>query len=191
MTDSLTDNLSIALAHHPVQNKHGDTITSAVTHLDVHDLARCARTYGVDTVFVVTPLKDQVRLIGQLVAHWVAGYGATYNPKRREALAGVQIIESLEAVQETVALRHGAPPKLVATAAHPPGKTLDPAGLRRLLGAGVPVVLVFGTAWGLTPAFLQAADHVLAPIRGRGDYNHLSVRTAAAIILDRLLGNPR
>jgi len=189
LTDSLTDNLSIALAHHPVQNKHGDTITSAVTNLDVHDLARCARTYGINTVFVVTPLEDQIRLIGQLVAHWVSGYGATYNPKRREALEGVQIIESLEAVRETVALRHGTPPKLVATAARPPGETMDPVGLKRLLEAGAPVVLVFGTAWGLAPAFLQTADHVLAPIRGRGDYNHLSVRTAAAIILDRLLGD--
>jgi hypothetical protein len=29
---------------------------------------------------------------------------------------------------------------------------------------------------------------VLAPIRGNTSYNHLSVRSAAAIILDRLLG---
>jgi len=185
----LTHNLSIALAHHPVQNKNGDTITSAVTNLDVHDLARCARTYNIDTVFVVTPLEEQKRLIGQLVAHWVSGYGATYNPKRREALAGVQIIESMEAVKDTVALRHGVPPKLVATAARPPRETLDQAGLRDLLETGAPVVLVFGTAWGLSPAFLENADHVLAPIHGRGDYNHLSVRTAAAIILDRLLGD--
>jgi len=31
-------------------------------------------------------------------------------------------------------------------------------------------------------------DHRLAPIQGVSNYNHLSVRSAAAIILDRLLG---
>jgi len=31
-------------------------------------------------------------------------------------------------------------------------------------------------------------DMLLEPIEGYTDYNHLSVRSAAAIILDRLLG---
>jgi hypothetical protein len=51
-----------------------------------------------------------------------------------------------------------------------------------------PIVLAFGTAWGLSPAFMAEADFVLEPLAGSGDYNHLSVRSAAAIILDRLLG---
>lgn len=181
-------NLSIALLHHPVQNKHGDTITSAVTNLDVHDLARAARTYGLDTVFVVTPLQDQIRLISRLVEHWVTGYGAVYNPKRREALECVRIVENLAAVTEAVASRHGSPPKIVATAARPPGDTIGYAAFRRRLAEATPYVLVFGTAWGLSPAFMQSVDHVLAPIQGPGRYNHLSVRTAAAIVLDRLLG---
>ncbi|MFH1982034.1 MAG: RNA methyltransferase [Pseudomonadota bacterium] len=185
----MTKHLSIALAHHPVQNKNGDTITSAVTNLDVHDLARAARTYGLDTVFVVTPLEDQARLIGRLVAHWVTGHGAVYNPKRREALEGVQIVESLAAVRAAVTRRHGTAPKMVATAARPPGAVIDYAAFRTLLTDGTPYVLVFGTAWGLSPSFMETADHVLAPIQGPGPYNHLSVRAAAAIILDRLLGD--
>jgi hypothetical protein len=185
----LTKRLSIALAHHPVQNKNGDTITSAVTNLDVHDLARAARTYGLDAVYVVTPLEDQMRLIGRLVAHWVTGHGAVYNPKRREALERVQIVKSLAAVREAVTGRYGLPPKMVATAASPPGAVIDYADLRRRLADGSPYVLVFGTAWGLSPSFIETADHVLAPIQGPGPYNHLSVRAAAAIILDRLLGD--
>jgi hypothetical protein len=32
------------------------------------------------------------------------------------------------------------------------------------------------------------ADYILDPLAGAGTYNHLSVRSAVAIILDRLLG---
>ncbi|MGD9074482.1 MAG: RNA methyltransferase [Desulfobacteraceae bacterium] len=35
---------------------------------------------------------------------------------------------------------------------------------------------------------MSRADHILDPVEGVTDYNHLSVRTAAAIILDRLAG---
>jgi len=47
--------------------------------------------------------------------------------------------------------------------------------------------LVLGTAWGLSETFIGDADHVLDPIVGNSEYNHLSVRSAAAIILDRLM----
>jgi hypothetical protein len=53
------------------------------------------------------------------------------------------------------------------------------------------VVLVFGTAWGLAPQALEQADFRLAPIAGAGEYNHLSVRSAVSIILDRALGADR
>ncbi len=52
-----------------------------------------------------------------------------------------------------------------------------------------PHVLVFGTAWGLAESVMEAADHIMSPVKGNGEYNHLSVRTAVAIIVDRLLGN--
>lgn len=51
---------------------------------------------------------------------------------------------------------------------------------------GAPLVLVLGTGWGLVEEILEKADVILEPIRGMGDYNHLSVRAAAAIMLDRL-----
>jgi hypothetical protein len=51
-----------------------------------------------------------------------------------------------------------------------------------------PILLLLGTGWGLTETVLAQADHVLEPIMGRTDYNHLSVRSAAAIIFDRFLG---
>lgn len=38
--------LYCALVHHPVRDRGGNAVTTAVTNLDVHDIARTARTYG-------------------------------------------------------------------------------------------------------------------------------------------------
>jgi hypothetical protein len=51
-----------------------------------------------------------------------------------------------------------------------------------------PVLLVFGTGQGLSPSLIEKADYGLIPIEGFTEYKHLSVRSAAAIILDRWLG---
>jgi hypothetical protein len=51
---------------------------------------------------------------------------------------------------------------------------------------GPPELLLLGTGWGLAAEVLERVDDVLEPIAGSGPYNHLSVRTAAAIVLDRL-----
>lgn len=49
-------------------------------------------------------------------------------------------------------------------------------------------MLMLGTGFGLAPAMRERADFALAPINGPGAYNHLSVRAAASIMLDRLRG---
>ena len=51
-----------------------------------------------------------------------------------------------------------------------------------------PHLILFGTGWGLCEEVIDGADIVLSPICGETEYNHLSVRSAAAIVLDRLLG---
>ena len=37
--------LYLALLHHPVYDKNGAVVTTAVTNLDVHDIGRLARTF--------------------------------------------------------------------------------------------------------------------------------------------------
>lgn len=37
---------------------------------------------------------------------------------------------------------------------------------------------------------MKQFDYIVEPIYGAGSYNHLCVRSAVAIILDRLLGEP-
>jgi hypothetical protein len=63
--------------------------------------------------------------------------------------------------------------------------------VKDIIQDGKTVFLLFGTAWGLDKTVLDRADYVLDPIMGRTGYQHLSVRSAAAIILDRLAGRQR
>ena len=177
----------MALIHHPVVDKNGQTIAAAVTALDLHDIARAGRTYGIGAFHVVTPLKDQQVLVRRIIDHWVTGVGAAYNPDRRSALALIRLQPDVAALLDQIEARDGARPMTVVTSARMENSDLDYAGLRGLDTGGRPVVLLFGTAWGLAPEIVAAADYRLAPIEGGGEYNHLAVRSAVAIILDRML----
>lgn len=180
--------ISLALVHHPVINKNGDVIGSAVTNLDLHDIARAAKTFGVDQYYITTPFEEQQQLVNEIIDHWQTGYGAGYNPARKSALSIVQLASSLDKAIEELTDRYGSKPLVVTTSAKMHAKTLPYANLRKKIASGTPVLLLFGTAHGLAPEVMEAADVVLPPIQGSADYNHLSVRSAVAIILDRLMG---
>ena len=182
-------NVSIALIHYPVYDKNRRVVATAVTNLDLHDIARAARTFGLFRYYIVTPVAEQRELAERIGSHWREGWGATYNPKRRAALELMRIADSLEAVHEEIGKEYGRPARTVVTGAQGFPGSISCTELAELIkDASQPYLLLFGTGWGLTEEVFERADHVLAPIRGAGDYNHLSVRSAAAIILDRLLG---
>jgi hypothetical protein len=183
-----SDNLYLGLIHHPVYNINREVIASAVSNLDLHDISRAAKTYGVRAFYVVTPLEDQQRLVERIISHWTEGAGAKYNPDRREALSLIRVAQSLEAVKDDIARRGDGPPATVVTGAKPHTGSISYGALAEMIRSKHPYLLLFGTAWGLTREFIDQADYVLAPISGGRGYNHLSVRSAAAIVLDRLLG---
>lgn len=178
----------MALVHYPVVNKNGKTIASAVTNLDLHDISRVGKSYGIRGFYVITPLADQQELVRRIVSHWISGAGVEYNPKRSEALTLIALRESVDKAVEDIRQKERHPPKIVATCARKHGRSIGYNTFRQMLRSGGVYLLVFGTAWGLTTDFLQSADYVLLPVQGNKGYNHLSVRSAAAIILDRLLG---
>lgn len=188
MKKSYTTNLYIALVHYPVVNKNGKIIASAVTNLDLHDISRSARTYGVRAFYVVTPLSDQKELVEKIVLHWLEGPGARYNPKRREALELISIKDSLDEVIEHVRENTGDFPKTVVTSAGHSPRNISFKRFGEMLQDGTLYLLILGTGWGLSENFMAEADYVLNPILGNTDYNHLAVRSAAAVILDRLFG---
>lgn len=180
--------LDLALVHYPVCNKNGETIGSAVTNLDLHDIARAGRTFGIDTLYIVTPFADQQTLVRDILDHWQSGHGASYNPKRKEALALVRICHDLAELYELVQAKWQQKPTILATSARVQSNQLGYAEARQRIFAGEPHLILFGTGWGMTPEVLADVDAMLPPILGNGEYNHLSVRSAAAIVLDRVLG---
>ncbi len=181
--------LDVALIHYPVVNKKQETIGSAVTNLDLHDIARAGRTFGVGTYWVVTPYEQQQELTASIAGHWTDGYGGTVNPDRANALSIIQIRASIEQVLADMHEQDGRVPLVVATSARSLSKKMSFQAVRNVLEEGRPVLLLLGTAWGLAPEVIKLADTVLPPIMGLGTYNHLSVRSAASICLDRICGN--
>ncbi len=180
----------VALLHYPVYDKNGQVVTTAVTNMDIHDIARSAKTYGVTRFFVVTPVKALQKLALKIIDHWEAGYGSQYNATRKEALALVRIRNTLDDVVIEIEQKHGEKPIVVVTSAKSGAARTSFAELREMLQKETrPFLLLLGTGWGLTQEVFSQADYVLESIRGTPDYNHLSVRSAAAIILDRLLGH--
>jgi hypothetical protein len=186
----VTAEAHIALLHHPVLNKAGDVISTAVTNLDIHDNARSARTFGCRSYHIVTPLDAQVELVGRILGHWREGFGARRVPNRVDAMNLVRISRTLDEALEAIRDGRDVQPVLVATAARHTGiDVVSHEDLRSLMVCQPgPYVLLFGTGYGLAPEVLQRAQLVLEPIGDPDDWNHLSVRAAVAITLDRLLG---
>jgi tRNA (guanine37-N1)-methyltransferase len=178
-----------ALLHHPVFDKNGQVVTTAVTNMDIHDIARSGRTYGLSAFFVVTPVKALQKLALKIIDHWERGYGSQYNTTRKEALALARICGTLDDAIIAIERDTGDKPIVIATSARRTQNRASFALLRDMLNRETrPFLILFGTGWGLTETILLQSDYVLEAVEGRGDYNHLSVRSAAAIILDRLLG---
>jgi hypothetical protein len=180
--------VSAVLLHHPILDRERAVVTGAITNLDLHDISRSAYTFGLERFFVAHPIAAQRALAQRVKEHWTSGSGARRIPDRSPPMQSLEIVESLDGALAAC----GAGAELWVTSAQDPGAScLDFALARELLrGGGAPVLIAFGTGWGLAGEVMSRASQRLSPVRSpRSDgYNHLSVRAAAAIIFDRLLG---
>lgn len=178
----------IGLVHYPVYNKNREVIASALTTIDMHDLARLAATYGLTGFYVITPLEDQIRLAEEMVEHWRRGWGAAYNQDRGTALSLVRIAPYLEDAVREIEGEQGMRPLIIGTSAANGGERIAFSRMKTLKQGEQPLLIVFGTAWGLSDEASAVCDGFLEPVKGPTDYNHLSVRSAAGIIVDRVFG---
>ena len=181
--------MSIALLHYPVYDKNRQVVVTAITNLDIHDIARAAKTFGLFRYYVVTPVVEQQEMADRIGRHWREGWGATYNPKRKAALELLKVRPSLDEVLDELEGEFGRRPQIVVTGARNNPDSICCTELAgRFNDVTQPYLLVFGTGWGLTETVFSRADLILEPVNGPGTYNHLSVRSAVSIILDRLFG---
>lgn len=181
--------LYIALVHYPVLDPKGHVIATSVTNLDIHDIARLSRTYNVKGYYIVQPGEEQKELTNRLVHYWNCGHGSKVNPDRKAALSLVSVVDSLEDAEAAVEKREGKRPLWVGTSAKIRPNIVGYEEMRDIMEReNRAFLLVFGTGHGMTAEVMERMDYVLKPIVGRGEYNHLSVRSAVSIILDRLIG---
>jgi tRNA (guanine37-N1)-methyltransferase len=176
----------LALVHHPVLDRTGKVVTSALTNFDVHDLARSSLTYGLAGYHLVTPVTSQREKAEHIAALWQAD---ELPSSRGGALARVRTASS---IADLVAELGN--PRVVATSARAdvfpnvPRRTAPELVAEAALDSR-PVLILLGTGHGLADSLIPDVSCMLAPIDGLAGWNHLAVRSAGAILLDRLFGS--
>lgn len=181
----------LAVMHTQINVKDGNRVgESSIASLDIHDIARSACTYGIKNYFIATPLIDQIRILKTFVDFWHSSAGQKYNMSRYKAVSTIEHAHNFAEIVESITKKEGLKPLIIATSAkqHAHAQHIDYASQSEVFRHQRPVLLVFGTGQGLADEILEQCDYLLIPIKGLTDYNHLSVRAAASIILDRWIG---
>lgn len=179
----------LGLVHSPIVNKLGETVTTSVTNMDIHDISRSCRTFGIKRYFIITPLEAQHGLVNRILGHWEEDKAAAFNPDRQDALAIAKLVNSVEEGIESIKEIEGVEPLVVVTGANfESNNGLEIDLVKKAKLDNRPIFLLFGTGWGLHAQVLERAHFALEPLFGASEdgYNHLSVRSAVAIYLDRL-----
>ncbi len=187
MAKQIDVGVDIALIHYPVLGKQGEIIGAAITNLDLHDIARTGRTYGIGNYYIVTPYAEQQTLVREIIEHWQTGHGSQANPARKEAFSIVRLAASLDEVIAKTKKVYDVQPLIMTTSAHEQAGEINYRAARKKIAEADRTLLLFGTAHGLAPEILERADYALPAILGGTAYNHLSVRAAVAIVCDRLV----
>lgn len=181
-------NVYLVLLHYPVYNKNGEIIATSIVIHDIHDMARCARTYCLKKFFIIQPFEGERKIVERIKKFWDTS-GKSYNPNRAEAIEIVEVKKSFAEAVSEMEKTEGRRPLIVGTSAQERGvRKIDYSELAKKAKEEIPIALVFGTGWGIAKELEEKFDYFLPPIKGNCGFNHLSVRSAAAIIMDRLFG---
>ncbi len=186
----MLNNIYVAVLHYPMIGKDGKIVTTAVANMDVHDIARTCRTYQIKRYYIVNNLPMQRQIVMRVLNYWRSGFGREYNPSRAEALRIVKLLPYYEdLVEEITEENDGLTPLKVFTSAKKRENTISYDEMKEIaLRERRPILLLFGTGQGMSNEILKTCELSLEPIRGKSDYNHLSVRAAVSITLDRIIG---
>ena len=176
----------ISLLHYPIKNKNNEVIASAVTNLDIHDIARLSSTFGLKKYYIITPIIEQQALVNRVLEHWDTGYGANRNNNRSQAISNIEVSKSLEETVASIEKTSGKKVKIVTTSARKQGEDISVDDFAAEVDSAFSYLIVFGTGWGISDEILKKSDYILERLSYDTGYNHLSVRSAVSIILDRL-----
>jgi tRNA (guanine37-N1)-methyltransferase len=180
----------VALMHTDVNLKGGTVGNTSVASLDIHDTARACTTYGIKTFFIVTPLLDQQEIIKTFLGFWGSDQGKKYNESRSKAVSSVKLVSTFDDLVAAIETEEGITPLIITTSARQSSlnQVIDYNSQAHVWNHKKPILFVFGTGQGLSDKILSKSNYHLLPIQGLTTYNHLSVRSAVSIVLDRWLG---
>ena len=188
----INDNVFIALLHFPAMDREGNLIITSFTTMDLHDIARPARAYEINAFYIVQPVDAQRLVIRRQIDYWLSEEGKRANPTRHDIVKMVKLKYTFEEVVEEITELRGRKPIVVGTDARDYPGTISYRELaERISRREEDFLIVFGTGYGIPPDMMRTFDLILEPVRGAGEWNHLSVRNAVAVILDRLLSSNR
>lgn len=163
--------LYVGLVHYPIYNKRMNVIAGAVTNFDIHDISRTCRTYNVQGYYIIHPLEVQKQIIDKILSYWQEGYGKVYNPDRADALSRVLWQPDIASAVQTIVERTGKQPYVVTTDARIYPNTVSYSFMRKQLQEGDrPVLLLFGTGFGIEAETMAKFDYILEPVYGPCDY---------------------
>lgn len=183
----MRSNIFVGLVHYPVYNKRKEVVATSVTNFDIHDISRTTRTYDINKYYIITPVEAQKELTRRILGFWQEGDGIDFNKDRNEAFENTILKDSIEDCIESIEKLTGKKPKLVTTSAKFFDNSISYEKMGKIMSEDdESYLLLFGTGWGLTNEIMDKSDYILHPIRGNTKFNHLSVRAAVSIILDRL-----
>ncbi len=185
----MRNKIYVALVHYPVYNRNDEIVATSVTNFDIHDISRACRTYDIANYYIITPVKSQIELTNRIIGYWQIGDGIGFNKDRNEAFENTLVIESIEKALYDIKEKTGQDARIVTTSARIFDNSISYEKMKEKIKTDdYPILLLFGTGFGLTNEVMDMSYHILEPIRANTKYNHLSVRSAVSIILDRLLG---
>lgn len=185
----MRNNIYVGLVHYPVYNKNESIVATSVTNFDIHDISRTCRTYDIKKYFIINNVDAQQELTNRIINYWTKGDGIDFNKNRKEAFENTDLEDTVQTTVETIKKIEGKEPKIITTSARIFLNTVSYSDLgKEIIEDESPYLILFGTGWGLTEEIMNMSYKILEPIRGKTKYNHLSVRSAVSIILDRLLG---
>jgi hypothetical protein len=178
-------NVTLVLLHNNIINKHGNVVETSITNIDIHDIARTCRTYSLNEYAIVTRLQSQKRLLDEVLAYWIEGKGGSVNADRKSAL---EIITHYDDINSIIKRHENC--SIIITDAKRHERNISYCNMKDIIQKQQDrhFLLVFGTGWGLDSLITARSEYVLEPIEPDSSYNHLSVRSACAIICDRLFG---
>ena len=106
----------------------------------------------------------------------------------------MQVKIDIDEVIKTIEEKEGVPPVIIGTSARDTDMLapfITYFDQEKVWDTKRPVLFIFGTGYGINESLLKKCDFMLPPLQGFSNFNHLSVRSAVGIILDKWLGVSR